>query len=297
MRQRQRNRPDVAICQNSVESEAILESLALIRAHEIISEDDVVVITPNWVKDKEPGTGVVTGDESLRIVINFIKARNPKRIVVATGSGGVQTKQVLERFKHVIAQEGVEFIDPNEGPFVRVELNHKLPDSTLLNKIFEEMTVLVSFTQLKLHVEATVSGAVKNIALSWPPSSEHGTPKKDTGIHDDLHGFIRAMSEILPIDLSIVSANPAMIGTGPSKGIPRHTGIVISGTDPYSVDTIGARLLGFKPQAVRYLYESGLKGLGETDILKMNMYGIPIIQAEKEFSLKCYGEAISVDAD
>lgn len=297
MRQRKRNRPDVAICQNSVESEAILESLALIRAHEIISEDDVVVITPNWVKDKEPGTGVVTGDESLRTVINFIKARNPKRIVVATGSGGVQTKQVLERFKHVISQEGVEFIDLNEGPFVRVGLNHKLPDSTLLNKIFEEMTVLVSFTQLKLHEEATVSGAVKNIALSWPPSSEHGTPKKDTGIHDDLHGFIRAMSEILPIDLSIVSANPAMIGTGPSKGIPRHTGIVISGTDPYSVDTIGARLLGFKPQAVRYLYESGLKGLGETDILKMNMYGIPIIQAEKKFSLKCYGEAISVDAD
>jgi len=297
MRQRKRNRPDVAICQNSVESEAILESFALIRAHEIISEDDVVVITPNWVKDKEPGTGVVTGDESLRTVINFIKARNPKRIVVATGSGGVQTKQVLERFKHVISQEGVEFIDLNEGPFVRVGLNHKLPDSTLLNKIFEEMTVLVSFTQLKLHEEATVSGAVKNIALSWPPSSEHGTPKKDTGIHDDLHGFIRAMSEILPIDLSIVSANPAMIGTGPSKGIPRHTGIVISGTDPYSVDTIGARLLGFKPQAVRYLYESGLKGLGETDILKMNMYGIPIIQAEKEFNLKCYGEAISVDAD
>ena len=297
MRQRKRIRPDIAICQNNVESEAILESLNLIRANEIISKDDVVVITPNWVKDKEPETGIVVGDESLRTVIGFIKAQNPKRIVVATGSGGGHTKEVLKRYKHVLAQEEVEFVDLNEGPFVRVNLNHSRPSSTGLNKIYEEMTCLVSFTQLKIHEEGIVSGAIKNIALSWPPASEHGSPKKDTGIHDDLHGFIRAMSEILPIDLSIVSANPAMIGTGPAKGISRHTGIVISGTDPFSVDTIGARLLGFKPQAVRYLYESSQKGLGETDILKMNMYGIPIIQAEKEFSQRCYGTAISVDAD
>lgn len=297
MRERRKNTADVAICCNCNESEAILESLSLIGAGHLIKNDDVVVITPNWVQDKSPETGIVVGNHSLDTVIRFVKEANPRRIVVATGSGGADTLDALENYKEMLKKEDVEFIDLNAGPFIRKKLNHSRPASTFLNKIYEECTFLISFTQLKIHEEATISGAVKNIAMSWPPAREHGYPKKDLGIHDDLHGFILAMSEILPTDLSIVSANPAMIGTGPGKGIPRHTGIVISGTDPFSVDTVGARLLGFKPQAVRYLYEAGKKGLGETDILKMNLYGIPIIQAEKEFSQKCYGTPISVDAD
>ncbi|NMA66773.1 MAG: DUF362 domain-containing protein [Clostridiaceae bacterium] len=297
MRRRKRNSADISISKNSNESAAIIECLNLINAENLFSDNDVVAIIPNWVQNKTPDTGIVVGDESLGSLIDFIKSRNPKRIVIATGSGGGNTKEVLEKYRQVISEKGCEFIDLNEGPFVRVNINHSMPSSTNLNKIYEEITCMISFTQLKIHEEGTISGAIKNVAMSWPPSSEHGTPKKDTGIHNDLHGFIRAMSEILPIDLSIVSATPAMIGTGPGKGIPKHTGMVIAGTDPYSVNTVGARLLGFKPQAIRYLYEAEQKGLGQTDILKMNFYGIPIIQAEKDFSLSAYGTSISVDAD
>lgn len=295
MRSRKRNAADIAIARNSNESAAITECLKLINAGNLISDNDVVAIIPNWVQNKTPDTGIVVGDESLGTLIDFVKSRNPKRIVIASGSGGGNTKEVFEKYRKIIEEKGCEFIDLNEGPFVRVNINHSMPSSTNLNRLYEEVTCMISFTQLKVHEEGIISGVVKNVAMSWPPSSEHGTPKKNTGIHNDLHGFIRAMSEILPIDLSVLSANPAMIGTGPGKGIPKHTGIVIAGTDPYSVDTVGARLLGFKPQAVRYLYEAGQKGLGETDIQKMNFYGIPLVQAEKDFSLAAYGTSISVD--
>ncbi len=299
MRVRKRNSADVAITQSSDESAALLESLNLINAHELITNHDVVVITPNWVKKMQPETGVVVGNESLRTLIRFVKARNPSRIVVATGSGGDQTVNAMKgaEFDQVLQQEEVEFIDLNSGPFLRIDLNHSRPNATSLNKLYEEMTCLISFTQLKTHEEATVSGAVKNIALSWPPASEHGFPKKSCGIHDNLHGFITAMAQSIPIDLAIVSANPAMVGTGPAKGVPVHTGLVIAGTDPISVDTVGARLLGYKPQGVHYLFEGGNIGLGETDILKMNLYGLPLIEAEKVFSQKVYGKPISVDAD
>lgn len=299
MRERKRSAPDVAITQSEDESQALLEGLELIRARELINQEDVVVITPNWVKAMPPSSGVVVGHETLRALIQFIKTCQPKRIVVASGSGGGNTKDAMKNggFDKVIDSEGVEFIDLNEGPFITVELDHQRPCSTKLNTVYEEHTVLVSFTQLKYHEEATISGAIKNIALSWPPSSEHGTPKKNTGIHDNLHEFIVAMAQVLPIDLSIVSANPVMIGTGPAKGIARHTGFVITGTDAVSVDTIGARFLGFKPQAVRYLFEAGRKGLGVNDILKMRLSGIPLIQAEKEFAKRVYGCEASVDAD
>jgi uncharacterized protein (DUF362 family) len=131
--------------------------------------------------------------------------------------------------------------------------------------------------------------------LGWPSAEEHGYPKKNLGIHTELHGFIAAMAEAIPIDLSIVSASPAMIGTGPSKGIAMHTGLVIAGTDPVAVDTIGARLLGFKPQGVRYLFDCSNKGIGLSDTTKMNIKGLSLQLAESKFSNAAYGNTFTID--
>lgn len=291
------NTPNVAITKNSNEQQAIQEGLNLLQAQNMITKDDVVVITPNWVNQDSPQSGTVVGPESLREVIRFAKQNKPKRVVIAVGSGQKETSEIMTNvgFDKIVKEEGVEFIDLNHGPFTRVTLTHDSPGETNLNKIFDEMTFLISFTQLKNHEEATMSAAIKNIALSWPPADEHGHPKKNLGIHNKLHGFIRAMAEVIKIDLSIVSASPAMIGTGPAKGVSKQTGIVICGTDPVATDTVGARLLGFKPQAINYLFESINKGIGEGDIQKINISGIPLTDAENQFSTVAYGGSVVVD--
>lgn len=297
MQQRRRNTPDIGIAKNDNESLAITESLNLIQADNLINKDDVVVITPNWVQPSAPGSGDIVGPESLRTIIRFLKGKNPKRIVVATGSAGESTTVVMKAvgYEKVIMEEQVEFIDLNKGPFTRIELNHNSPSATNLNRLFDEMTFLVSFAQLKVHNEATVTASIKNIALGWPPTEEHGHPKKNLGIHDDLHGFITAMAEKIRIDLAILSGNPAMVGTGPHGGVPGYTGIVISGTDPVAVDTAGARLLGFKPQAVRYLWNLKNMNIGVGDIDQMNIKGLSLVDAEKAFSREVYGLEFSVD--
>jgi uncharacterized protein (DUF362 family) len=297
MQSRRRNTPDIGIVKNDNESAAITEALNLIQADNLINSNDVVVITPNWVQPNDPSTGDIVGAESLRAVIRFAKKNNPKRIVIATGSAGKSTPEVMRTvgYEKIINEESVEFVDLNHGPFTRIMLNHNSPSATNLNRLYEEMTFLISFAQLKLHNEATMTSAIKNIALGWPPTEEHGHPKKNLGIHNDLHGFIRAMAEKINIDLAIVSANPAMVGTGPHGGIARHTGIVISGTDPVAVDTVGARLLGFKEQAVRYLWELKNMNTGVAEVEQMNIQGLPLADAEKIFSKAVYGEEFSVD--
>ncbi|SHF22998.1 Uncharacterized conserved protein, DUF362 family [Caldanaerobius fijiensis DSM 17918] len=297
MRTRRRNSADIGIAKNDDERIAISEALNLIQADQLINSNDVVVITPNWVQQQTPQTGVVVGPESLREIIRFAKKNNPRRIVVATGSGEKDTAEIMNSmgFDQVIKSEGVEFIDLNKGPFIRVDLNHDSPSSTNLNKLFDEMTFLISFTQLKVHEEATVSASIKNIAMGWPPAEEHGHPKKDKGIHKNLHGFIRAMAQLIPIDLSIVSLNPAMVGTGPSGGIPIHTGIILCGTDAVAVDTIGARLLGFKPQAIYYLYDCINNGIGIGDVNQMNIKGLPLVEAERIFSTAVYRQPVIID--
>lgn len=290
--------PIVAIAGGSgSESDHVRDALNMLPIDKIIGKEDTVVITPNWVKSEPPETGTVVGPETLRELIRFIKGLYPARLVVATGSGGNDTVKVMQEigFEKVIQDENVEFIDLNYGPYIDIDLDNKKPSSTKINKILDELTVLISFTQLKVHREATMSAAIKNIALGWPPAELHGTPKMMLGIHEDLHSFIYAMCKKIPIDISIVSTEKAMVGTGPSGGKPVSGGIVLAGTDPVSTDVVGAYLLGLMPQAVNYLFRLVKDKIGEGDMTKIQFKGMPLEMAVQNFSNAAYGYNIKMN--
>lgn len=299
LRKKKRLQPDVAITHNEVESQAMLDGFEKIRAYELIGPEDVVVITPNWVNKKKEHakSATIVGPHTLQILIQYVKKQNPKRIIIATGSGSTKTDEVMKDvgYDKIIQEEGVEFIDINKGPYRELPLNYEIFPSTKINELVDTMTVLISFTQLKHHEEATMSATIKNMALGWPPAEVHGYPKKDLGIHTRLHDFIRAMAEQVPIDLAILSASPAMIGSGPTNGLARHTGLVVCGTDAVAVDTVGARLLGFKSQGVNYLFQCGQKHIGEVNVDKMNISGLTLKEAEEIFSKEAYGQSVIID--
>ncbi|MCL4515616.1 MAG: DUF362 domain-containing protein [Firmicutes bacterium] len=300
MKDRRRvGRPIVAITAAEYEGDAIRAALELLPMADLITSSDTVVITPNWVNPRPPQTGAVVGPESLRELIQLVKGRNPRRLVVATGSGGAPTPQVMKAvgYDRILEEEKIEFVDLNYGPYTDTEIPMPgtVPGRTHFNRLYNETDVLISFTQLKVHEEATVSLGLKNIAMGWPPAEIHGFPKKQTGIHTDLHQWIASMAKKFPIDLTILSTDKAMIGTGPSGGVAVDSNLIIAGTDPVATDVIGARLLGFLPQAVQYLYQLILEGIGEGDVKKMDLRGIPLEQAEGAFSQAAYGRSVVVD--
>lgn len=255
MRKRKVKEPYVAITKAFTESKSLEKALDMLPIDKVIEKGDTVIITPNWVNDKGPRTGAVVGPKTLKTLIEYVKSKEVAKIYIATGSGGGKTSDIMTKvgYDKVIDEENVEFVDLNYGPYVNLQLDHHIIKSTPINKIIDEADVIISFTQLKNHEEATVTASIKNIAMGWPPAEVHGYPKKNTGIHEDLHGFIRAFANKVPIDLSIVSCDKAMVGTGPSSGKSVDTpGLIIASTDPVAADAVGARLLGFLPQAVAY---------------------------------------------
>jgi len=287
----------VGVGKGTDEKEAIKTSLSYLPMESLVTEDDVVAITCNLVNTNPPDTAAVIGPESLRGLIQYFKGKKAKRIIICGGSGGSNTKEVLKSssFDKIIEEEKAEFVDINFGPFTNLYLGGNLVRETKINCLIDEATVMVSFTQLKVHEEATMSGAIKNIALSWPPAEIHGYPKKNLGIHDDLHDFIYHMAKEIPIDLSIVSLTPAMVGTGPSKGAPVRFNTVLSSLDPVAIDTIGARILGFRPQAINYLFRCIKEGIGQGNIENISVKGDTLINLEKEFSLLAYKKSFSID--
>lgn len=289
--------PIVAITKALTEGKSLEKALDLLPIDKIIQKGDKVIITPNWVKDKGAKDGVVVGPKTLQRLIQYVKTKEPSAIYIATGSGGTETTEVMTSvgYDKVIKEEDVEFIDMNYGPFIELKLDHDIIKTTPINKIVDEVDVIISFTQLKYHEEATVTASIKNVAMGYPPASVHGFPKKQTGIHEDLHGFIRSFAKKVPIDLAIISLDKAMISTGPIFGQAVDTpGLIIAGTDPVAADSVGARLLGFLPQGVAYLYGLYKDGLGEANPINMTIKGIDLIEAEQIFSKAAYGNKESI---
>ncbi|WP_434794012.1 hypothetical protein TPDSL_05790 [Terrisporobacter petrolearius] len=289
--------PIVAITKALTEGKSLEKALDLLPIDKIIQKGDKVIITPNWVKDKGAKDGVVVGPKTLQRLIQYVKTKEPSAIYIATGSGGTETTEVMTSvgYDKVIKEEDIEFIDMNYGPFIELKLDHDIIKTTPINKIVDEVDVIISFTQLKYHEEATVTASIKNVAMGYPPASVHGFPKKQTGIHEDLHGFIRSFAKKVPIDLAIISLDKAMIGTGPIFGQAVDTpGLIIASTDPVAADSIGARLLGFLPQGVAYLYGLYKDGLGEANPINITIKGLDLIEAEKVFSKAAYGNKESI---
>jgi hypothetical protein len=70
--------------------------------------------------------------------------------------------------------------------------------------------------------------------------------------------------------------------------------MVIVGNNPLSSDVVGARLLGYKPQAINYLYKLSNLGIKEADINKINLFGLSINEAESLFSKSIYKQEYNV---
>jgi len=137
---------------------------------------------------------------------------------------------------------------------IRRTLEHEL----MVNPRVLEYETLIALNQLKLHATATVTMALKNIAMSFPAADFYGHPRarrvNEHAFFEDMHSFIAAMAKRFPIDLAITVGHPAMIATGPLGGHAIETGLCLASTDPVAADCAGARLLGFNVPAVRQLW-------------------------------------------
>lgn len=294
----------VAIAKNDSIERAIGEALSHLEVESRV-RGKVVAVKPNDTTASEDDKTAVTQPDTLRAAIRYLKRFGPRALVVSGGSGAGETDAVfrLVGLMDVVEEEGVEFVDHNRPPFEEVELDYG-PDrevagpqrSVIVNRRVLEYETLVALNQLKLHQTATVTLALKNIAMSYPAADYYGHPRKeeDSQHHffDDMHSFIAAMAKRFPIHLAITVGHPAMIGTGPLGGRVVETGLVIASTDPLAADAVGAKLFGFQVQAVRHLWESEKLGVGDSNIKEFRFPGLSLKDAVRAFTGAVYGEEL-----
>ena len=294
----------VAITQNIIIQHAMSEALHYLELEPLIRGKHVAVkLNDTWASAED--TTAVTQPDTLRAVLQFIRGFGPHELVVTGGAGAGETDEVfrLTGLMDVVMQQGATFFDHNRPPFTAVPLEYR-PEadvhgpqaSVMVNPRVLGYDTLIALNQLKVHQTATVTLALKNIAMSYPAADYYGHPRL-TQHHrhwffDDMHSFIAAMAKRFPIKLAITVGHPAMIGTGPLGGHTVETGLVIASTDPLAADVVGAKLLGFQVQAVRHLWEAGRLGVGETEIEKMEFPALSLQDAFGAFTSAAYGKPL-----
>jgi uncharacterized protein (DUF362 family) len=290
----------VVITHNEDIELAIREALGYFGLEPLV-RGKLVAVKPNETYATPENRSAVTQPDTLRAVLRYLKQFGPRQLVVSGGAGAAETDEVfrLVGLMDVVEQEGAEFFDHNRPPFQEVELSYAPgpQKSVMVNPRVLEYETLVVVSQLKLHATATVTMALKNVAMSYPAADYYGHPRSTQRYHKheffaDMHSFIAAMARRFPIDLAVTVGHPAMIGTGPVNGFPVETGLVLAGTDAVAVDAVGAKLLGFDAQAVRYLWEAARMGLGETKVGEFEYPALSLKEAIGLFTEAAYGRRL-----
>ena len=166
----------VVITQNEAIDRAMAEALAHIQLEALVRGKTVAVKPNDTWASPEDVTGV-TQPETLRAVLRHVKRLGPRELVVTGGAGAGQTEEVfrIAGLMDVVEQEGATFFDHNRPPFTSVDLTYAPDDdvagpqqSVMVNPRVLEYETLIALNQLKLHKTATVTLALKNIAMSYP---------------------------------------------------------------------------------------------------------------------------------
>lgn len=127
-----------------------------------------------------------------------------------------------------------------------------------------EAAGLVNLCKLKTHALTGMTGAIKNFygVIVGPRKAQLHVQ------YPDAFSFAKMLAELNHLvkpRLIVMDAIVAMEGNGPANGNPRKVGLILVGTDPVAIDTVGAAIMGFQPKDLAVITASEAAGLGTAD--------------------------------
>ena len=239
-----------------------------------------ILLKPNFNSNFNALTGNTTDMRLLAAVIEFLQGKGYSNLVLGEGTSSGFVREgisVIHRLRadRLAAQYGVEIMDLNAWPqSVDVPLENGVV--VQVADLLAESDFVINMPKLKTHYEVGMSVCLKNLIGTCI-----GRENKKK-IHGSLARNIVHLNEAIRPHLHIVDGLIAMEGDGPSRGTPVNYGKVIIGTDPFRLDYLCARLIGFPRDEVKTLVEAGRMGhISDSQVAEWE--GIPLNGYECEF--------------
>jgi uncharacterized protein (DUF362 family) len=210
-----------------------------------------------------------------------------ERVLIAEGpSMDRDTEAVLEsvRLRQYTGRLNGDFVDLNIDDVQRVPLKTR---ASRLKELYFPKTVLradfvVSMPKLKTHHWAGVTLSLKNM-FGIVPGGCYGWPKNVLHWAGIDNSILDINAAVRP-DFAIVDGITAMEGNGPIQGKPKKANVLVFGNDPVAVDATCCRIMGLRPEKVKYLAGAGTL-LGHVATEKIEQMGEPIASVRTPFAV------------
>jgi uncharacterized protein (DUF362 family) len=278
----------VSLVKGKNRRDTIKNSLNLI-SHDIKNrlKPGKLIIKPNFVSTSLQLAA--SHADQIRGILDYFREFYDKKIIIAEAAspftGG--TREGFEKFGyHQLAEEyNVELVDLNEGPFEKVPILDKRGQTIhvrVSGLLLDRNNYLVSAAKLKTHDTVVVTLSIKNMAMG-------SIYERDKVIMHQGYKYtnlnLAEMAGLVWPDLAVIDGLTGMEGNGPEQGTPIDAGIAISGTDPLATDSVACKVMGVDINKVGYLYYCSEKGLGESDLEKIDVRGENLNECIRPFRL------------
>ncbi len=235
-----------------------------------------VVVKPNIAFHKDPYGAINTDPKVLNAVLKILKEYTNRVIVVESDS--------TSNYAEVRAEQSglMEVIRRNDAVFINLSRDDVVPVTVAgrtlrLPKTVVNATYFVNVPKLKTHENTVITVALKNMFGVLPEKN------KAVFYHPILEDVIPLVNAACRQDLIVVDGIIAMEGRGPIAGSPVKMGIIMSGRDPVTVDSVAAHIMGFNPKKIKIITKTHELGLGEVDLEKIEVVGTPIEEVARKF--------------
>jgi uncharacterized protein (DUF362 family) len=298
---------EVAIVRGDNRRQNILTSLEMIEHRVRLGQR--IVVKPNMVSVAKPLSA--THADALDAVLQFIRERTDQEITVAEGSAIADTMKGFHTYglDEVAKRYGARLVDLNCDHWVGVEVIDRdlRPMRLRFARTVAESDCRISLTPMKTHDAVIVTLSLKNLVMGSLLSTSMGS--LDKLVHKLSHwvrpydalyprGFGWVVRYILrsnkiamhqtyatinynlfvlakryPVHLAVLDGYTGMEGAGPTLGKPVDLKIAVASTDFIAADSVGARIMGFDPEAVGYLHHAVAAGLGQGSLDQIRILG------------------------
>jgi uncharacterized protein (DUF362 family) len=249
----------------------------------IITEGASVAVKPNILTGKLSGPGVTTAPRIIEALVRLSFDAGAGEVRIVEGAGyGVPTSEALDLagMRRVADETGAVLVDVDRDETLEVEV----PDPLILEKIpvsrsFYEADVRINAPVMKTHDQLIMTLGMKNMK---------GIIQKPTKRLFHRIGLAKAVVDLnkaVPLNLTVVDAIHAMEGLGPSLGNIFEMDMVLASTDVYSLDVVGARVMGVDPGELEYMKYAEEQGLVRLDGGGIEIVGEPVEAVARAFEM------------
>jgi uncharacterized protein (DUF362 family) len=243
-----------------------------------IARGDRVLIKPNLVEPRDPGSGAITTPGLIEATARYCLDWGAAKVIIGEGPSYYQPESRMRDcftgsgVTEIAKRLGIDWVLFDEHAYRTFrEVSDYTPAEFRITEYAFTCDKLINLPVLKTHYLTKVTLAMKNLK---------GCLKRENKprFHDrDLSRAVVELCKIVKPTINIIDCTAKEIvrqlGTGYSEEKKGGGGLLIAGTDIVAVDAVGCALMGIDPTQVPTVSLGAAAGLGEDELTRIDIVG------------------------